>query len=119
MLCMALAISIDNFLDAHKDNNKIVLCGKLAIARSILQGERESLLYFERQGINSTINFNSLEKIWHLPFFQLLTENCSENDLKIRFQSLTVMVLNYDRCIEQLKTILFTEFFKLILFLLF
>jgi len=28
---LPLAISIDNFIDAHRDNEKITLCGKLAI----------------------------------------------------------------------------------------
>jgi hypothetical protein len=34
------AISIDNFIDAHRDNDKIALCGKLAIVRSILDAEK-------------------------------------------------------------------------------
>jgi hypothetical protein len=97
---LPLAISIDNFIDAHRDNNKIALCGKLAIARSILQAEHDSLLYFERHRVDSTISFDSLEKTWYLPFFQLLTENCGKNDLKERFQTVTLIIFNYDRCIE-------------------
>ena len=33
------AISIDHFIDAHRDNDKIALCGKLAVVRSILDFE--------------------------------------------------------------------------------
>jgi hypothetical protein len=94
------AISIDNLLDAHRDNDKVTLCGKLAIARSILESERSSLVYFKRQRIDSNINYNSLEKSWYLPFFQLLTENCSKNDVEERFGSITLIIFNYDRCIE-------------------
>lgn len=94
------AISIDNFIDAHRDNDKIALCGKLAIVRSILDAEKRSLLYFEKSRIDSNIKFGSLEKTWYIPFFQLLTENCGKNDLKERFKSITMVIFNYDRCIE-------------------
>ena len=97
---LPLAISIDNFIDAHRENEKIALCAKLAIARSILQAEKDSILYFEKQRTDSNIDFNRLEKTWYLPFFQLVTENLGKNDLKDRFQALTLIVFNYDRCIE-------------------
>ena len=35
------AMSIDNFIDSHRGNEKIELCGKLAIVRSILRGGKE------------------------------------------------------------------------------
>ncbi|MGB5746556.1 MAG: hypothetical protein WBM69_06215, partial [Desulfobacterales bacterium] len=98
---LSQAISIDNFIDAHRDNNKIALCGKLAIVRSILDAEKRSLLYFEKIRSDSTINFNSIENTWYTPFFQLLTENCEKNDLKDRFETITLIIFNYDRCIEQ------------------
>jgi hypothetical protein len=94
------AISIDNFIDAHRDNDKISLCGKLAIVRSILDAEKRSLLYFEKSRIDSNINFSRLEKSWYIPFFQLLTENCQKNELTERFKSITLIIFNYDRCIE-------------------
>lgn len=94
------AISIDNFIDAHRDNDKIALCGKLAIVRSILDAEKNSLLYFERSRVDSNINFSRLEKTWYIPFLQLLTENCHKTELTERFKSITLIVFNYDRCIE-------------------
>jgi hypothetical protein len=94
------AISIDNFIDAHRDNDKISLCGKLAIVRSILDAEKRSLLYFERSRSGSNINFPRLEKTWYIPFLQLLTENCQKNELIERFKSITLIIFNYDRCIE-------------------
>lgn len=93
------AISIDHFIDAHRDNDKIALCGKLAIVRSILDDEKGSLLYYERS-MGPNINFSLLEKTWYIPFFQLLTENCGINDIKERFKSITLIIFNYDRCVE-------------------
>ena len=43
---LPLAISIDNFIDAHRDNEKLALCGKLSIIRAILSAEKKSLLFF-------------------------------------------------------------------------
>ena len=97
---MPQAISIDNFIDTHRDNAKIALCGKLAIVKSILDAERYSLLYFENRRIDSTVNFKALERTWYSSFFQLLTENCSKYELKARFQTIALIIFNYDRCIE-------------------
>jgi len=93
------AISIDHFIHAHRDNDKIALCAKLAIVRLILHDEKNSLLYCEK-ALNAKIIFNSLEGTWYKPFFQLLTENCGKTDLKERFKSITLLIFNYDRCVE-------------------
>jgi hypothetical protein len=106
------AISIDHFIDSQRDNDKIALCGKLAIVRSIMQAERKSLLYFNKQN-DFNINFNSLDEIWYLPFFQLITENCNKNDLKERFQSITLIIFNYDRCIEHFMYYALLNYYKL------
>ena len=97
---LQLALSIDNFIDQHRDNQKIAICGKLAIVESILEAERKSLLYIKQDGTDSTINFNGLEKTWYLNFFRLLTENCQKNELAKRFKSITLIIFNYDRCVE-------------------
>jgi hypothetical protein len=97
---LPMAISIDNFIDAHRENDKIALCGKLAIVRSILDAEKRSLLYFEESKIESNIGFSSLKSTWYISFFKLLTENCRKNDLQERFESITLTIFNYDRCIE-------------------
>lgn len=98
---MPLSISIDNFIDAHPDDDKVAACGKLAIVRSILQAEGGSKLYFDKSNIYNTINTSSLAETWYSPFFKLLTENCSYGDkLKERFESIVLIVFNYDRCIE-------------------
>ncbi len=94
------AISIDNFIDAHKENDKIALCGKLGIVKSILEAEANSFLSIDNQRDDPTIDFRRLENTWYTPFFQQLTENCGKDDLLARFQHVTLIVFNYDRCIE-------------------
>ncbi len=97
---LPLASSIDNFIDQHRENKKIALCGKLAIVRSILDAERGSRLYFDRSLNQSNIDFNSISNTWYIYFFQLLTGNCVKNDLKERFKFVTLIIFNYDRCVE-------------------
>lgn len=93
------AISIDHFIYAHRDNDKIALCGKLAIVRSILNDEKNSLLYYD-QSRGPNIDFSLLKKTWYIPFFQLITEDCGKTDIKDRFKSITLIIFNYDRCVE-------------------
>lgn len=45
---MEIAPSIDNFLHTHKDNKPLVLAGKISITKSIMESEKQSLLYRKR-----------------------------------------------------------------------
>ena len=98
---MPQAISIDNFIDSHAGEEKITLCGKLAIARAILSAESMSLLTVDRSNIYNKLDFSKNEKTWFNGFFQLLTENCRIADLPARLKSIAVVTFNYDRCFEQ------------------
>lgn len=97
---LPLAISIDNYIDNHRGRKEVELCGKLAIVQSILEAEKSSAIYFDPQRNSSKINFKNLDNTWYLSFFQMLTENCEFNQLKTRFASITLIIFNYDRCIE-------------------
>lgn len=97
---MPQAISIDNFIDTHQGDEKIELCGKLAIAKSILDAEKRSTLYVNPYKGKSQINFASTEEAWLNPFFRLITENCRSADLAGRLSKVSVVCFNYDRCIE-------------------
>lgn len=97
---MPLAISIDNFVDAHKANNKIEVCAKLAIVRNILEAERRSKLWFESSGQSNHLKHNMLGNTWLAPFFQILTENCQLENLESRLSKIAIISFNYDRCIE-------------------
>lgn len=97
---MPQAISIDNFIDTHNDDKKIELCGKLAIVRSILDAEKNSLLYIDNSNRYNSLNFSAVEKTWYANFMKLLTENCTKENLSKRLKSIALIVFNYDRCIE-------------------
>lgn len=97
---MPLAISIDNFIDSERGNDKLALCGKMAIVEAILEAERKSKIFFDRYQGTRKIDFPALENTWYLPFFRTLTENCRAEDLQGRFETITLVIFNYDRCIE-------------------
>jgi hypothetical protein len=97
---MPQAISIDNFIDNHQGDEKIELCGKLAIVRSILDAEKNSKIYVDPSDSRSGIDYSSTESCWLNPFTRLLTENCRADDLADRFGSISFVIFNYDRCIE-------------------
>lgn len=97
---MPQARSIDSFIDAHQGDKILELCGKVAIVRSILEAEKKSLLYTDPRTGQQKPHFETLQNTWLNLFFQLLTESCKFEDLKKRFDGLTLIVFNYDRCIE-------------------
>ena len=96
------AMSIDDFIDSHRGSDKIELCGKLAIVRSILQAEKSSKLSLSRPNEykDEKLNFVPLEGTWFNLFWQRISENCQAKDLEKRLSSITLIVFNYDRCIE-------------------
>lgn len=97
---MPQAPSIDNFIDSHRNNKQIALCGKLAIARCILEAEARSMLMVDRGNIYNKLNFGALKNTWFNAFFQLLVENCQVEELPARLLKLAIVSFNYDRCFE-------------------
>lgn len=89
------AISIDNFIDTHRNKKEVEVCGKLAIVRSILQAEQNSKLYNIKSG-----SFSAINNTWHNAFFKQITENCTHEELPERLTKTTLIIFNYDRCIE-------------------
>ena len=94
------AMSIDHFINAHQGNRDIELSGKLAIAKSILKAERNSLLYINQPNMNNNFNFASIEKTWLNAFWQRISENCQAEGLRKRLSSIVLIIFNYDRCVE-------------------
>lgn len=97
---MPLAISIDNFIDAHKGNLNIENAGKLAIVRSILQAEAKSSLTIAAGNHHNKMNFEKSQETWLNSFFQIITENCTFDALPKRLKKIGIICFNYDRCIE-------------------
>lgn len=96
---MPQAISIDNFIDSHRHDSRIAICGKLAIARCILAAEAESALFVNRRSLDARIDFAGVEGTWFNAFLQLLTENCQETEIDQRLAQVAIVSFNYDRCI--------------------
>ena len=97
---LPLAISIDNFIDTHRNNDKIRFISKLAIVRAILAAEQRSSLYKDYRH-DQEINWQIFDKTWFNPFFRLVTENCEKKDLPERFEKISLVIFNYDRCVEE------------------
>ena len=97
---MPLAPSIDNFINSHRDNKEVEICGKLAIVQAILEAERQSDLFLELDPPQTSLDVSSLGGTWFNAFVQLLTENCTFEEIPERLNNITFIVFNYDRCIE-------------------
>lgn len=97
---MPQAASIDNYIDAHRDNNLIAECGKLAIAISILEAESNCLLRIDNSNVNNTINFQAIENTWYADFFKLIVSGCRRDNIAVRLSKISIVTFNYDRCIE-------------------
>jgi len=108
---MPMAISIDNFIDSHGKDDRVALCGKLAIAQCILQAEARSKLFVNPSNINNKLNFSAIENTWFNSFFQLLTENCQKEDISERLKNVAVISFNYDRCLEHYLYLAFQTYY--------
>lgn len=108
---MPMAISIDNFIDSHRNDDRVAFCGKLAIAQCILEAETNSKLYVSSSNIYNKLDFNTVEKTWFNSFFQLLTENCQKENLRTRLQDIAVISFNYDRCLEHYLYLAFQDYY--------
>jgi len=98
---MPQVISIDNFIDQCGGDKSIEFCAKISIVRSIIDAEKNSQLFIDRNNGESKIDFKKSQDTWFNSFIQLLTENCNIDKLKERLSSISFIVFNYDRCLEQ------------------
>lgn len=96
---MPHALSIDNFIDAHRGNESVALCAKLGIVKSILLEEGQSRIAGLKEDFKP-FDFASVADTWITRLFQMLSESVSRADVAQVFDNLTLVVFNYDRCIE-------------------
>lgn len=94
-----LALSIDNFIDAHREDKKIEMCGKLAIAETILHAERRCKLFYDRHD-SDVLRQSKLSGTWYPKLVQLLTEGVDKSNCRKVFENVVFIIFNYDRCIE-------------------
>jgi hypothetical protein len=92
--------SIDDYLDRHRSNKIVNACGKLLIARAILESEGRSLLHFSRDNIFNTLNFDKIRGSWMIRFWQMLGRGMATEEISESLDHITFINFNYDRCLE-------------------
>jgi hypothetical protein len=95
------AISIDNYLDAHRGDAKMELCGKLGIVKSILMAEAGSKLKRQKDDELGKFNLRDLGGTWYVSFLNMLTEQVGREDAASALDNVSIITFNYDRCIER------------------
>lgn len=101
---VAFANSIDEFIDAHKNDPTVATAGKAAIVYSILQQERLSTLFADREDDYPSIKLASVQNSWFLDFGRMLVRDVDVLSKHALFNNVSIICFNYDRCIEQYLT---------------
>jgi hypothetical protein len=96
---MPMALSIDNYLDAHQHDPDVLLCGKLAITKAVLNAERASTLTYDHQR-EEALDLGPLQDTWLAKLVNVLTEGVPKSDVERIFDNLTIISFNYDRCVK-------------------
>ena len=109
---MPHALSIDNFIDAHRGDENVAICAKLAIVKAILLEEGASRLAGLREE-HKSFDFSSVANTWITRLFQMLSESVSRDEVFNVFDNLTLIVFNYDRCIEAYLPRALAEYYDL------
>jgi hypothetical protein len=114
---IVLAHSIDDFLDAHQHNWRVVEYGKAAIAKCILEEERTSTLYFNPNeepripGRSPTIDIKKNNNNWLTGLMRLLVRRTPYAERARILDQCSFVVFNYDRCIEHFFFHAFQNFY--------
>ncbi len=96
-----LSNSIDTFMEIHSDNERVQVCGKLAIANSIIEAERGSRLYVDaHERAEKQLDLSGLTDTWLVRLFRILNSGVSTANLRALFANISFINFNYDRCLE-------------------
>lgn len=91
--------SIDTFLDVHRHDPRIQLCGKLAIVKSILEAERKSKLFVDT-ATGAFADLDSLKKTWFFDLARHTNDGVRKDQMHRMFENVSFIIFNYDRCFE-------------------
>jgi hypothetical protein len=102
---MPFSISIDSFIETRKDDNRVAFCGKLAIVRAILQAEQKCSLFdaYNNDVCRGSVAWEKIELLhnsWYPLLWEKITEGCPVDGLPARFNDISFIIFNYDRCFE-------------------
>jgi hypothetical protein len=95
-----LSNSIDDFLNIHNSDERIVEFGKATIVRTILEAEKKSKLFVDPQRAHAPLDFTKIDGSWYLKFVRLLGPGTTPAKIAEAFKTVSFIVFNYDRCIE-------------------
>jgi hypothetical protein len=95
-----LSSSIDDFLDVHASNHQAQRVGKMAIVKSVLRAERDSVLYFDKSNIYNRMSVTKFEHTWIVKFIRMLDRGVAAELKDALFNNVAFIVFNYDRCLE-------------------
>jgi hypothetical protein len=110
---MALAPSIDNYLDTHKENPKLVEIGKLAIANAIMKAEQASSLKIDESNMYNRMDFSKTTSTWAAVFFKTIAAKRDYSSFLAALNNITFISFNYDRCIKQFFVNAAASYFEL------
>jgi len=110
---MPLAPSIDNFLDTHRHDEKLVEFGKIAICHAIQKAESKSRLVVDKSNTENSLDFEALGDTWLLKLFKILVAQRTFEDFLEALQNITFVSFNYDRCIHQFFWYASRSYFRL------
>lgn len=109
---MPLAPSIDNFVHAHREDKLVEKVAKLGIAACILEGERKSKL-FDDHSKNQRFSLDGVSDTWLLRLHHMLTEDVAKKDAEHCMKSVSFIIFNYDRCVEQFLARSLSVYFRI------
>jgi hypothetical protein len=99
---MPQAPSIDSFMASNAADKEVDLIGRLAIVRAILVAEAACPLHIKKNPAGpAVIDFGSVASTWLNRFWHRLANGCVVDDLAAKFRKCTLVIFNYDRCVEQ------------------
>jgi hypothetical protein len=100
---LPLAISIDNYLEAHSTDEHAQIVGKLGIVRAILRAEGKTNLAVKRSRSGSRVDFSgtTLQTSWLTRLVRNLTEGVKREDTEGLFENVSFITFNYDRSLEE------------------
>lgn len=98
---LPLAISIDNYLEAHSTDEHARAVGKLAIVRAILEAESTTKLTTDRGRSFIDFSDSTLQGSWLARLIRNLTEGVKREDTEDLFHNVSFITFNYDRSLEE------------------
>ena len=96
-----LVRSIDNFIDAHRENGEIACCGKFAIAQQMLLAEASSELRQRESRRGTYVHLDDIDDTWFAHFARMLVSDVPTSSYANLFSNVSFISFNYDRTIEQ------------------